>query len=204
MALAGFVDAVGFLMLRGLFVSFMSGNSTQFALRAGQHNWTAAATAGALVGVFVGGVAAGRLLGRIARGWRRPAILLAESALLAAASFVRPPGFAPAALMALAMGAQNNVLHKAGETRTPGSYVTGALVSFGERLADALVGAGPRMAWVPYLSLWLALVAGAAAGAVAYGGAGLRALFLPAVAAAILSILTGALEGRAPLEPSGG
>jgi len=58
--------------------------------------------------------------------------------------------------------------------------------------------------WAPYLLLWAALVAGGAAGAVAYRGAGLRSLFIPAVAAAILSILTGALEGRAPAEGASG
>ena len=204
MALAGFVDVVGFLKLGGLFVSFMSGNSTQFALNAARHNWILAAPAGALVGLFVAGVAGGRLLAKAAGGWRRPVVLLAVAILLAAASYVRPAGFAPAVLMALAMGAQNDVLHRAGQTRTPGGYVTGTLVSFGERLADALVGAGPRTGWAPYLLLWVALVFGGAMGAIAYGGAGLRALFIPAVAAAILSILTGALEGRAPLETSNG
>ncbi|HTR12842.1 MAG TPA: YoaK family protein [Roseiarcus sp.] len=203
MALAGFVDAVGFLTLKGLFVSFMSGNSTQFALNAGRHDWTVAAPAGALVGLFVAGVVAGRLLGRAAGGWRRPIILLAEAILLAVASFVRPAGFMPAILMTLAMGAQNTIQHRAGWVRTPGAYVTGALVSFGERLADAIVGAGPRIGWAPYLLLWVALVFGGSMGAVAYGGAGLRALFIPAVGAAILSILTGALEGKAPAETAG-
>jgi len=122
----------------------MSGNSTQFALRAGLHESTAAEAAGALVGLFVAGVVAARLFARAARGWKRPTVLLGESALLAAASFAQP-GFAPAALMAFAMGAQNTILHSAGGMRTPGSYATGTLVSFGERLADALIDAGPRM-----------------------------------------------------------
>jgi uncharacterized membrane protein YoaK (UPF0700 family) len=42
-ALAGFVDAVGFLILGNLFVSFMSGNSTQFAILAGRASWGLAA-----------------------------------------------------------------------------------------------------------------------------------------------------------------
>ncbi len=34
-AVAGFVDAIGFLTLGHLFVSFASGNSTQFAIAVG-------------------------------------------------------------------------------------------------------------------------------------------------------------------------
>ena len=73
-ALAGFVDAVGFLVLGGLFVSFMSGNSTQIAILAGGASWPAAAPAGAIVGAFVAGIVAGRLVGTWAGTWRRPAL----------------------------------------------------------------------------------------------------------------------------------
>ena len=37
-ALAGMVDAIGYLHLSGLFVSFMSGNSTHLAVSLGQGN----------------------------------------------------------------------------------------------------------------------------------------------------------------------
>lgn len=37
---AGFVDAVGYAHLGGLFLSFMSGNSTRFGLRIAQGQWS--------------------------------------------------------------------------------------------------------------------------------------------------------------------
>ncbi len=191
-ALAGFVDAVGFLILGGLFVSFMSGNSTQFAIRTGQALWSAAAPAGAVVGVFVAGVFVGRLTANGAGAWRRPAILSLEAACLALAAWLPLPALATGALMALAMGAQNGILHTAGRTTTGLTYITGSLVKFGEALADALTGAGPVSASWPYLALWLGIVAGGVSGAVAYGVLGLAALTLPALAAGLLAVATAA------------
>ena len=44
-ALAGYVDAIGFLHLGGMFVSFMSGNSTRLGVSLAQGNWSNAAEA---------------------------------------------------------------------------------------------------------------------------------------------------------------
>ena len=184
--LAGFVDAVGFLLLGGLFVSFMSGNSTQFAVRMGQGAWTGAGAAGALVVLFVAGVVAERVFadGRGRSG--RAAILTLEAALLALAAFAPGRMFA-GALAAFAMGAQNGVLHSAGRTTIGLTYVTGALVHFGEALADALKGKGPASASLPYLALWIALVAGGALGALAYQSLAAEALILPAAASGLIA-----------------
>ena len=43
-ALAGYVDGIGFIHLGGLFVSFMSGNSTRLGVSLAQANWPNAAT----------------------------------------------------------------------------------------------------------------------------------------------------------------
>src|SRR5271154_5572159 len=61
-ALAGYVDAIGFLHLGGLFVSFMSGNSTRMGVSLAEGQWTSAATSLGL-GVAGGSVAAGRCRG---------------------------------------------------------------------------------------------------------------------------------------------
>jgi uncharacterized membrane protein YoaK (UPF0700 family) len=73
-ALAGFVDALGFLKLGGLFVSFMSGNSTRLA--AGITGVVPGSLfAGALIAAFVGGVMAGETVGRLAGRRRKQAVL---------------------------------------------------------------------------------------------------------------------------------
>jgi uncharacterized membrane protein YoaK (UPF0700 family) len=55
MVVAGWVDAIGFLRLGQFFVSFMSGNSTHFAVSSLSGQWSQAASAGSLVGLFVAG-----------------------------------------------------------------------------------------------------------------------------------------------------
>ena len=61
-ALAGYVDAVGFLYLGGLFVSFMSGNSTRLGVSLAEGHWSNAAEAIGLIALFVTGAAAGSLI----------------------------------------------------------------------------------------------------------------------------------------------
>ncbi|HET7888526.1 MAG TPA: DUF1275 family protein, partial [Bradyrhizobium sp.] len=52
-ALAGYIDGIGFLHLGGLFVSFMSGNSTRMGVSLAEANWQAAANALGLIVLFV-------------------------------------------------------------------------------------------------------------------------------------------------------
>jgi uncharacterized membrane protein YoaK (UPF0700 family) len=44
-ALAGYVDGIGFLHLGGLFVSFMSGNSTRMGVSLAEGHWSSASEA---------------------------------------------------------------------------------------------------------------------------------------------------------------
>ena len=187
-ALAGFVDAAGFLHLGGLFVSFMSGNSTRLAVAAAQGQ---PLTAGVLIATFVCGVTLGALAARRAPPRLRAALVLALVAvLLGVAGILGAVGMAlPAGVaMALAMGAENGVFATEDEVHIGLTYMTGALVKLGQRLAGALTG-GPRLAFLPYLGLWLGLVAGAVTGAAAYGALGVRCFWIAAMVAAGLAIL---------------
>src|SRR5712672_1621821 len=60
--LAGYVDGIGFLHLGGLFVSFMSGNSTRMGVSLAEGHWLGAIEALGLVALFVIGAAAGSLI----------------------------------------------------------------------------------------------------------------------------------------------
>src|ERR1700731_3744758 len=83
-ALAGYVDAIGFLHLGGLFVSFMSGNSTRMGVSLAAGDWRPAAEAFGLIVLFVIGAAGGSLI-VLGRGiHRQPWILLVEALLLIA------------------------------------------------------------------------------------------------------------------------
>nr|GLK21598.1 hypothetical protein GCM10017606_24250 [Microbacterium terregens] len=59
--LAGYVDGLGFLAAGGMFVSFMSGNSTRLAIGAAEGSVTALLALG-LIGAFLTGVVAATLV----------------------------------------------------------------------------------------------------------------------------------------------
>jgi uncharacterized membrane protein YoaK (UPF0700 family) len=164
-ALAGYVDGIGFLHLGGLYVSFMSGNSTRMGVSLAEGQWSAAAESLGLIVLFVIGAAGGSLIVLGHGVHRQPWVLLAEALLLAAAALCYTFGLPIAAVAAivLAMGLENAVFQIEGGAGLGLTYVTGALVKVGQLLAVALTG-GARWGWTPNLLLWAALVAGSACG----------------------------------------
>ncbi len=184
-AIAGYVDAIGFLKLGGFFVSFMSGNSTRMAVDIAQGHRGAFLGLG-LIGLFVFGVAIGSVTGRLAAAGRRTAVLALVSLLLVIAASSGMTGYPSLAItaMVLAMGVENAAFESDGEIRVGVTYMTGTLVKVGQRLAGIPFG-DDRMAWVPFLILWLGLIAGAIAGAAVYPLLGLNALWPAAGAAAL-------------------
>lgn len=189
-AVAGYVDAAGFLMTGGYFVSFMSGNSTRLGVglaRAAPE----AALAASLIAAFVSGVMAGASLRRLSGRRAEAVILAALGAALALCAILADHGaqFAAALLLAGAMGAENTIFAVNGEVRVGLTYMTGALVKVGKGLTAALFGEA-RFAWAPHLLLWLGLVAGGALGAAAYSQLGATAIWFAAAAIAVLTPLS--------------
>lgn len=200
-ALAGYVDALGFLRLGGLYTSFMSGNTTQFAVYAGDADWHRTLLPLGLVAAFLVGAILGSVLGILIGGrWATPSVLVFETALIAAALVIGlatpEPGHASLAI-ACAMGAQNAVLARVKGFRAGTTFVTGALFSFGQKIAEALTRTGAPLGWAGDGLVWLSLLVGALCGALAYRAFNLYALVPPALVAGLLALVTTLLVARA-------
>ena len=192
-ALAGYVDGIGFLHLGGLFVSFMSGNSTRMGVSLAEGQWLPAAEALGLIALFVVGAALGSLIVLGRNAYCQCWLLLAEGGLLVASALCYAFGLTNTAVAAivLAMGLENAVFQIDGGAGLGLTYVTGALVKAGQQIAAAVTG-GPRLGWLPNLLLWAALVAGSLCGALAYHWINLAAIWFAAAAALALSAIVAA------------
>lgn len=188
-ALAGYVDAAGFLSANSYFVSFMSGNTTRLGVDLIASPHTAVVPALLILG-FVIGVFGGALLAAKAGKQRKFAVLCLVAALLGAAALAGQGAELELAmaLLVLAMGALNNTFQRDGEVSVGLTYMTGALVRFAQGLAAKVLGNGGA-GWESWLMLWLGLALGAVAGAFALLTWPAYALWLPAVWALVLALL---------------
>lgn len=186
-ALAGYVDAVGYLSADRYFVSFMSGNTTRLATDLVLPGVRAAIPA-LLIAGFVLGVAAGGVVAHKAGPLRKPAVLALVTGLLALGATCALFALTAAmmACLVLAMGALNNTLQR-DESPVALTYLTGALVRIGQAIAGALTRRRHDPAW-PFLALWLALACGAALGATLFLAYGAVSLWLGVGASALLTI----------------
>lgn len=187
-AVASYVDAIESLKLSGLFVIFMSGTASRLAVGAVVEPQTAL-TAVRLLAELVVAVVAGTVLARVAGIRRKPAVLGVRLPFPCGCGVreYQPSGSGTASTITVVMGAANTVCQRAGEVRIGVTYMTGALVTRGHRLAGALRGSS-CWAWLSYLTLWCGLIAGAVAGALVYPRAGLVGAWSVAVAITVLAI----------------
>jgi uncharacterized membrane protein YoaK (UPF0700 family) len=182
-ALAGMVDVLGYRHLSGLFISFMSGNTTQLAAAIGQGNFAAAGAIAELITLFVLGATAGQILAGFAGRWHMSWVLLGVAGLLAVSAVL---GSTPEP-MVLAMGALNASMHRAGNIPISLSFVTGTLVRFGQGLGDFLTRRQTGWIWLQQASPWLGLITGGTIGAAIYVRIGEAAIWVPVIWAGLLA-----------------
>ena len=172
--IAGFVDAYG-MITYGVYVSFMSGNTTQTGYQAAEGAFGPASLSALAILFFVVGSFAATLLGQFTGRHERRLVYGVVAAALAAVvgmtEFDTVPGSIAVASISFAMGIMNNALSRVGAQAVSVAFVTGALSRLGVSLALALRRAplpdseGP---WDTHLRravllgrLWVAFLVGA-------------------------------------------
>jgi uncharacterized membrane protein YoaK (UPF0700 family) len=186
--LAGMTDAIGF-MASGDFVSFMSGNTTRLAVAISEGDLGLTLRLVILVATFILGNALGVLVARL--GGRRALPLLLCIATLLCTSAAWPFDAQLPALLAaiIAMGMLNAAVEEVNGLPVGLTYVTGALSRFGRGLGRWMLGER-RSGWRVQLVPWSGMFIGAILGAVLEQHLGLKAMFVSALLAALIGLLS--------------
>jgi uncharacterized membrane protein YoaK (UPF0700 family) len=207
---AGFIDAYG-IIAYGVFVSFMSGNTTQTGYQTAEGDFgPASASALAILFFFIGTFAGALFAGPAGQAARR-LVFAFVAATLAAIMGLTQLGFLSTdfaiAIISFAMGVFNSALSRVGAQAVSLTFVTGTLSRVGSHLALAARRATPTDSqgpWDTHLrrALLLARVwAGFLAGAILSGAAtprcGVWVLSAPALILAALAAFD-RQDGAAP------
>ena len=198
--IAGFVDAYG-MITYGVYVSFMSGNTTQTGYQTAEGAFGPASLSALAILFFVVGSFAGTLLVEFAGRYARRVLYCVVAAALAAITGLTQFGmlsgaFAIAAI-SIAMGVMNNALSRVGAQAVSLTFVTGSLSRVGSSLALALRRAPLRDAQGPWdthlrralllARLWLGFLAGALLSGAVTPRYGASVLLAPALILAVLA-----------------
>ncbi len=190
--IAGIVDVIGFLHLKnGLFVSFMSGNTTHVGILLNEPSNPLIWHYVGVIGLFVFGAMIGEMLALSAFRYYR-CIIMAIVALLLSITALITNHTAPIVtnfVLSFAMGIQNTALRATIDKATALTYVTGFLVNTGRSLALLLMGHREQSAFLRHLLLWLSNYLGAITGAKVMTGSLTTALITPIVLSLIATVI---------------
>ncbi len=164
---AGIVDAIGFIHLKnGLFVSFMSGNTTHVAMLLSSHQYHQSLPYIGVILLFVTGITVGEMIAVLQRKNYRWLVMSAVSILLCSAIFIEQITIPMVTnfVLAFAMGLQNIALRITINKAMPLTFATAFLANTGRELAMLLLGQGDKKVFIKQISLWLSIFIGAIVG----------------------------------------
>lgn len=214
--IAGYVDAYAFLHYR-IYGSFMSGNTTQTGLSAGQGDMAGAAYNLLPIPVFIAGVFVGTLMVHSGLGERLRLLfsIVAAFLMLALVALFVDASLALTAIVALslAMGIMNTSVTSVGPENINLGYVSGTLNNLARHLAFAVKGTKLSGATdardtharraVLLAGIWTAFVTGALLAGAAFQAFPRASLIAPILVLVGLAAYNPAPR-RSPLKPEGG
>jgi uncharacterized membrane protein YoaK (UPF0700 family) len=185
----------------GVYVSFMSGNTTQTGYQAAEGAFGPASLSALAILFFVVGSFAGTLMAEFAKRYARQVlycvVAVALAAIVGLTQFGMLSGAFAIAAISVAMGVMNNALSRVGAQAVSLTFVTGSLSRVGSSLALALRRAPLRDAQGPWdthlrralllARLWLGFLLGAFLSGAATPRYGALVLSAPALILAVLA-----------------
>ncbi|MGO2746962.1 YoaK family protein [Microbacterium sp.] len=190
LGLAGFVDAIAFIVLKGNFVAFMSGNSTILGYAVATGHWSLAALSVTLIILFFIGCVVGASIARWAGsgGHRGVMVLIAVLALVAAIVANTASPQMGVMLIAVIGGLMSSALASNTDVKVGLTYVTGTVVKAAHQLV-AGIGTAHPWAWLKTFGFWSVFAVGAALGGLAFHGLDTASLWIAAGIAVVACVL---------------
>ncbi len=133
-AVAGYVDVIGYIGLGGFFASFMSGASIALGIGVSEGQWSSVHAAALVIVAFLAGAVVATVMADAMGSWALPTVLLLEGGFLAGAVVLAASGrpLSVAILpVVVAVGVQNMALRPVDGVRLGVTFMTGTLVSLG-------------------------------------------------------------------------
>jgi uncharacterized membrane protein YoaK (UPF0700 family) len=200
---AAYIDAAGFSLYSGAYVSFMSGNTTRAGVFLAKGLWQQGALLAGVIFAFVFGAAIGAVIISVFKKRGQALILLAAGIGLGAIAalgvywqMIRLNDLPRASLLSLAalMGVLNSAVRQVDKVSVGLTYITGSLAKLGAIIGSKIInrGAGDETqneTIVVLGSLWFAFVIGAVGGGLAAGSYGLKCVLAPAAVLVGLGVI---------------
>jgi uncharacterized membrane protein YoaK (UPF0700 family) len=195
-AVAAYVDATGFLLYSGIYLSFMSGNSTRAAVLIARGDWQQLAPVIGVIPTFILGVTLGTMMHGLFK--RQGQAIVFGTAGIALGVVAALEIYGPSAgskdtrlglflMLAGTMGLLNSVVQRVEKISVALTFVTGTLVKLGTAIGRQMTNRGPgeggdqRETIVVLASMYFAFFLGAVCGGLAAALYGLRCTIAPAV-----------------------
>ena len=197
---AGYVDAIGFLKLDGIYTANMSGNSIAIGLHAALHDWPTVLERVLPVACYAAALVLTRIVIDVARTLQFRRMLAASLGIeiLFLLVFMRTADLNAGIVFAsAAMGIQAATISRFNGVTVHTAFVTGSLIKMAESFSEWILTwfksqpgksrqASKDAAW--FTGVWAAYVLGAAAGALLYALAGIDSVGVACVVLTVLSI----------------
>jgi uncharacterized membrane protein YoaK (UPF0700 family) len=145
-AAAAYVDATGFLLYSGVYLSFMSGNTTRAAVLVGKGDWQQLAPAIGVIPAFVLGAAIGAVIVGIFKKLGQAVVLLTAGIALAVVAALEVYWQSVRSIdlfvLAVAMGLLNPTVRRVDKVSVGLTYVTGTLAKLGTAIGSTIINDG--------------------------------------------------------------